>query len=354
MDFSGARRIMTVLSRAVACAAAAILAGSAGEVMSADAVRDVPAVATMKAVSFSRFGDSSVLQFGDLPRPVASSGELLVRVRAAAVNPADWKSRAGMYGNGPLSAPLIPGFDVAGVVAGVGPGVTGYKGGEEIYAMLPLGRPGGYAQFAIVPAGAVAARPKSVDYAHAAAVPLAALTAWQALFDTAKLTAGQVVLVHGGAGGVGHFAVQFAKARNARVIATASSENLDFLRKLGADQVIDYRTTRFEQRVKDADVVLDTIGGDTLRRSYGVLRKEGYLVSIVDDVDRTVLAEHGIRGSHVVVRPDGSELAQIAALIDEHRVRPQVSKSLGLEAAAAAQDLSQTGRTRGKIVLIIP
>src|SRR5688572_11020301 len=215
-----------------------------------------PAV-TMKAVSFTQFGDSSVLRYADLPTPAPAAGEVLVRVRAASVNPADWKVRRGARSRGPLTSPMIPGYDVAGDVVAVGAGVTAFKTGDAVYAMTPLGRGGAYAQFVSVPSANVAAKPQRADYIHAAAVPLAALTAWQALFEVAKIAAGQTVVVHGGAGGVGHFAVQFAKAQGAKVIATASARNGDYLRDIGADEAIDYQSTQFENAIKDADVVFD-------------------------------------------------------------------------------------------------
>jgi NADPH:quinone reductase-like Zn-dependent oxidoreductase len=309
---------------------------------------------TMKGISFNRYGTSAVLHYGDLPTPAPAPGELRIRVHAASVNPADWKSRAGKYANGPLAAAITPGFDVSGVVAAVGAGVTTFKPGDAVFAMLPLNHSGGYAQFATVAASLAATKPKADDHVHAAAVPLAALTAWQALFDAAKLQAGQSVLIHGASGGVGHFAVQFAKAKGAHVIATASQKNLDFLKSLGADQVVDYRATKFEDVVKGVDVVFDTVGGDTLQRSYGVVKPGGYLVSVVDPVDTAELAKRGIRGAHVVVAPNAGQLAQIAQLIDAGKVKPYVSETLALQDAARAQDLSESGRTRGKIVLVVP
>jgi NADPH:quinone reductase-like Zn-dependent oxidoreductase len=315
---------------------------------------DAATPATMKAVSFTQFGDSSVLRYADLPTPTPAAGEVLLRVRAASVNPADWKVRRGARSRGPLTSPMIPGYDVAGDVVAVGAGVTAFKTGDAVYAMTPLGRGGAYAQFVSVPIANVAAKPQRADYIHAAAVPLAALTAWQALFEVAKIAAGQTVVVHGGAGGVGHFAVQFAKAHGAKVIATASARNGDYLRDIGADEAIDYQSTQFENVIKDADVVFDTVGSDTLRRSYGVVKRGGYLVSIVDDPDKAALEQRGIRGSRAVVRPDGAQLAQIARLIDSGKVKPHVSEILDLQSAAAAQDLNEKGRTRGKIVLRIP
>jgi NADPH:quinone reductase-like Zn-dependent oxidoreductase len=308
---------------------------------------------SMKAVSFDHFGDATVLRYGERPVPEVAATDILVRVRAASINPADWKSRQGQYARAALAAPIIPGFDIAGEVVAVGADVRTFRPGEPVYAMLPLNRSGGYAQFAVAPAANAAIKPRRLDYVHAAAVPLAALTAWQAL-DAANLQAGQTIVIQGGAGGVGHFAVQFARARGARVIATASAGNLRFLRQIGATEAIDYRAVQVADRIHDADVVLDTVGGDTLRSSYGLLKRGGYIASVVADPDAAELTGHAIRGSHVVVHTDGAQLAQISGLIDAGKVTPFVSVTLPLAKAAAAQDSSQSGHTRGKIVLRIP
>lgn len=319
---------------------------------SAHASETVPP--TMKAVFFTHYGDSGVLQYANLPVPTPDSGEVLIRVRAASVNPADWKRRAGAYGAGTPAGPIIPGFDVSGTVVAVGSGVAGFKLNDAVYGIVALNRSGGYAQYAVAPATQIARKPSSLDHIHAAAVPLAALTAWQALFDAAKLHAGETVLIHGGAGGVGHFAVQLAKAKGAHVIATASTKNLQLLRELGADQAIDYQTQPFDRLVRDADVVFDTVGGETLRRSYDIVRRGGYLVGIVDDVDPAQLAAHGICGSHVRVNPNTGELVEISRLISAGKVHPRVSSTFPLDQAAQAQNLSASGHAEGKIVLIVP
>jgi len=285
--------------------------------------------------------------------PAPAAGEVLVRVQAASVNPADWKRRAGSYGSGAPPAPIIPGFDVSGTVVATGPGVSAFKVNDAVYGIVALGKSGGYAQYALAPVTQIVRKPPALDHAHAAAIPLAALTAWQALFDAAKVHSGQTVVIQGGAGGVGHFAVQMAKATGAHVIATASAENQEFLRLLGADQVIDYRAVRFDQVLKDVDVVFDTVGGDTLRRSYGILKKGGYLVGIVDPVDAGELASRGLSGSHIVVKPDARELAAINDWITEGKLRAEVSRTFPLRQAADAQDLNEAGHTRGKIVLVV-
>lgn len=308
--------------------------------------------ATMKAVRLHAYGGAENLKYEDAPAPVAGAGQLVVKVMAAGVNPVDWKIRSGAFAGGrAITTPLVLGYDVSGVVESVGEGVTKFKVGDEVFAYLSLQRGGGYSEQALVLETEAALRPKSVDHAHSAAVPLAALTAWQALVETAKLEKGQTVLVHAGAGGVGHFAVQIAKARGARVIATASESNLAFLKELGADVVIDYRAQKFEDVAKDVDVVLDPMGGDTQERSIGVVKPGGFLVSIVQPPSPEKLKARGINGRVILVRPDGQQLAELAKMIDAGQIKPHVSAELPLRDAAKAQEMSATGRTRGKIVL---
>jgi len=307
----------------------------------------------MRAVRVHEYGGPEVLRLESIPRPTPGTGEVLVRVHAAGVNPVDWKIREGAFGRQPSSLPRTLGFDVAGVVAGVGEGVERFEVGDEVYGYLSLQRGGGYAEYVVAPEGELASKPTELDFVEAAAVPLAGLTAWQALVETAGLEEGQTVLVHAAAGGVGHFAVQIAVARGAKVIATASPQNHEFLRGLGAEQVIDYRTQRFEELVRDVDVVLDPIGGDTRTRSYGVLKPGGFLVSIVGAPPANELAEHGLRGAGILVRPDAKGLTELAEMIDLGALRPEVSRSLPLEQAADAHEQSATGHTRGKIVLVV-
>jgi len=309
-------------------------------------------MATMQAVRFHSYGHPSVLLLEEVPRPTAGSDEVLVRVHAAGVNPLDWKVRAGYVKDWlPHRLPLIPGWDVSGVVEAVGPDVTAFKIGDAVYGMLHFGRDGAYAEYVAAGIRTLALKPSSLDHVRAAAVPLAALTAWQSLFDSASLSAGQTVLIHGAAGGVGHFAVQFAKWKRAKVIGTASVGNESFLRELGADNVIDYRTTRFEEAVSDVDVVLDTIGGETQQRSWQVLKKGGILVATLGISSPGAPGEHGVRGAGVSVHPDPAQLARIAALIDAGDLKPVISAVLPLTEAARAHELSQTGHVGGKIVL---
>jgi NADPH:quinone reductase-like Zn-dependent oxidoreductase len=310
-------------------------------------------MATMQAVRFHAYGDPEVLVLEEAPRPQPGADEVLVRVSAAGVNPLDWKVRGGHVRQWlHHRLPLIPGWDVSGVVAAAGRDVTAFKTGEAVYGMLDFGRDGAYAEYVAAQVRHLAPKPGSIDHVQAAAVPLAALTAWQALFEAGELAAGQTVLIHAAAGGVGHFAVQFAKWKGARVMGTASADNAGFLRELGADMAIDYRRTRFEDEVGEKiDLVLDTIGGETQQRSWQVLKKGGILVATLGVTSPKTAQQYDVRGKGVSVRPDPDQLTQIAALIDAGNLKPVVSNVLPLAQAARAQELSQTGHIRGKIVL---
>jgi NADPH:quinone reductase-like Zn-dependent oxidoreductase len=306
----------------------------------------------MKAVRIHNYGGPEVLKFEDAPRPRASSGEVLIRVHAAAVNPVDWKIRAGYLKDRiAYVLPFIPGWDVSGVVEATGPEVMKFKKGDEVYSRPDITRNGAYAEYIVVKATEVALKPRSIDHVHAAAIPLAALTAWQAIFDAAGLSAGQKILIHAAAGGVGGFAVQLAKWKGAHVIGTASARNQAFLRELGVDEPIDYEKAKFEDVVRDVDVVFDTIGGDTQQRSWKVLKKGGILVSIISQPSEKEAAKHGVRLGYVFVQPNAAELAEIAKLVDSGKVKPVVETVLPLSEARRAQELSETGHTRGKIVL---
>ncbi len=309
-------------------------------------------MATMKAVRIHTQGGPETLVYEDAPRPTPLTNEVLIRVRAASVNPVDWKIRDG-YGKEIFNhqMPLILGWDVAGTIEAVGPEVDKFKLGDPVYGYTSLLRDGAYAEFAIAKQEEIALKPASLDFVEAAAVPVAALTAWQAMFDTANLEENQKVLIHAASGGVGSIAVQLAKAKGVYVIGTSSARNADFVRELGVDEFIDYQATQFETVVHDVDVVLDTIGGDTQVRSFGVLRKDGFLVSIVEPPSEELAAQHGVRSKMVGVLPNGTQLREIAALIDSGKVKPFVETVLPLSEARQAHEMSKSGRTRGKIVL---
>jgi NADPH:quinone reductase-like Zn-dependent oxidoreductase len=304
---------------------------------------------TMKAMVVYEYGGPEVLQYEDVPRPEPKEDQILIRVIAAGVNPVDAYIRSGKYRLTP--PPFIPGSDIAGIVEKAGPRVTKFKPGEAVFAYTNLKRGGGYAEYALATEHEAAAKPGSLSYVEAAAVPIVALTAWQALVDMAKLSPGQTVLIHGGSGGVGTFAMQIAKARGAKVIATASTANQDLLKQLGADVAIDYTKQKFEEVAKDVDVVLDSVGKDTLARSYGLVKKGGIIVSIVATPDPAELDKRGIRGKSISVEPNSGELAEIGKLIDADKIKLFVSQTFPLSDAAIAQEQVATGHTRGKIVL---
>jgi NADPH:quinone reductase-like Zn-dependent oxidoreductase len=247
--------------------------------------------------------------------------------------------------------PLIPGYDVAGLVEATGANITKFKKGDAVYGYALFG--GGWAEYAVLAENEAALKPKSATFIETAAVPMGALTAWQGLIDTAKLSAGQTILIHGGSGGVGSFAIQIARAKGAKVIATASTTNQDLLKQLGADVAIDYTKTKFEDVAKDVDVVFDTVGRDTLARSYPVVKRGGIVTTIVARPDPAQLTKYGIRGSSIASHPDGNELAEITKLIEAGKIKPVVSQVLPLTDAIKASQHAETHHTRGKIVLKI-
>lgn len=307
---------------------------------------------TMKAIVAHQYGGPSVLKYEDAAVPEPKENDVLVRTIASGVNPADPLIVGGKYAREfGTHLPLIPGYDMAGVVVKTGAKITKLKVGDSVYAYLLWG--GGWAEYCVTNEGEAALKPKSLTFIETAAVPLAALTAWQALIDIGKIDRDQTVLIHGGSGGVGSFAIQIAKARGARVLATASTPNQDLLKQLGADVAIDYTKTKFEEIVKDVDLVLDPVGRDTLARSYGVVKKGGIVVTIVSRCDPAELEKHGIRGASVSSHPDANELAEITKMIEQKKLKPIVSQVLPLIDAAKADEQAATHHTRGKIVLKI-
>jgi NADPH:quinone reductase-like Zn-dependent oxidoreductase len=307
-------------------------------------------VATMKAVRAHGYGDAGVLHFEDAPLPSPGEGEVLVRVRAVGVNPVDWKLRAGYFTDYVLPAmPYTPGRDLSGIVEAVGPGVTRFAQGDAVFGNAI----GVYAQYVVAKEAELAFKPLTVDHIHAAATPLASLTAWQALFEVAGLEEGQRILIHGAAGGVGSFAVQLAKWKEARVAGTASSSNQLFLMGLGVEQPIDHFTQRFEDVVGPVDVVLDTVGGDVQQRSWNVLRKGGVLVSIVTPPSTEEAHRHEATAAIFASHPDGDQLARVGQLIDFGFVRPVVETVLPLSQANRAHEMSEAGHVRGKLVLSV-
>ncbi len=307
---------------------------------------------TMKAVCIYAYGGPDVLRYEDIPRPHPGQGEVLVRVHAAAVNPIDWKIREGHLREMlKHTLPLVPGWDVSGAVEALGSGLTWLKVGDEVFSRPDIFRDGAYAEFMVIKESELALKPKSIDHIHAAALPLAGLTAWQSLFVAGGLVAGQRVLIHAAAGGVGTVAVQLAKWKGAQVIGTASARNHDFLRKLGVDQVVDHGTVRFEDAVQPVDLVFDTMGGEIQERSWKVLKRGGILVSIVSPPPAERAAAQAVRQAFVFTQPNATQLAELAKLADADKLKAIVEIILPLSDATRGQELSERGHTRGKIVL---
>jgi NADPH:quinone reductase-like Zn-dependent oxidoreductase len=307
-------------------------------------------MAFMRAIRIHNYGDPDVLMLENAPRPTAGEGEVLIRIFATSINPFDVALRSGyMVSMLNSTLPLIPGTDISGVIDEVGSGVVGFRPGEEVYARGGVNRDGAYAEYAVVSQTDLAPKPKSLDHVHAAALPHVTLTAWQALYVLADVQPGQTVLIHGAGGGVGHIALQLAKLRGAKVIGTAS-RNIELVRELGADEAIDYATTRFEEVVHDVDVVLDTIGGETQERSWQVLKPGGILVSVIQPPSDQVAGEHGVRAAMVWSAPPiGQVLAEAAELIDAGKLKPHVSVVVDLEQIPDAHRLIENKHVRGKI-----
>jgi NADPH:quinone reductase-like Zn-dependent oxidoreductase len=308
----------------------------------------------MKAVRLHRQGGPDQLVYEDAPEPELGAGDALIRVHATGITPAEltWDDTY-RHCDGSERLPAIPGHEASGVVERVADG-GGVSIGDEVYALTAFCRDGAAAEYVAVRAADVAPKPTSLDHAQAAAVPLSALTVWQAFFDHAQLAPGQRVLIHGAAGGVGAFAVQIARWCGAYVIATASSENRDFLLRLGANEVIDYRHASFEQVVRDVDVVLDTIGGETRERSWQVLKPSGMLISLPGPIPEGEAAAHDKRGVFFIVVPNREQLGKIAALIDSGDIRPVIAEIIPLAKARQAFERGVAGHTRGKLVLQVP
>ncbi|WP_369251397.1 NADP-dependent oxidoreductase [Streptomyces sp. R41] len=312
-------------------------------------------VNTMRAISQDVLGGPEVLKEVQVERPAPRPNEVLVRVRAAGVNPTDWKHRetGGFLGE----PPFVLGWDVSGVVEAAGIGVARFKPGDEVFGMLPypFGH-GSHAEYVTAPARAFAHKPSGIDHIQAGALPLVSLTAWQTLVETADIQPGQRVLIHAAAGGVGHVAVQIAKARGAYVIGTASAGKHEFLREIGVDEAIDYRETDFTEAAKDVDVVLDTIGGEYSVRSLRVLRPGGIVVSIlpVGSEDFYEEAERlGVRAVRMLVDASHTGMKAIAELVEAGKLRPTIADTFPLADAAEAHALGDTGRTTGKLVLVV-
>lgn len=297
----------------------------------------------MKAVVINEYGNENVLNYTDVERPKAKEGEVLVKVHVAAVNPADWKIRDGMGESFGLKLPLILGGDIAGTIEEVGIEVNNFKQGDAVYGMTVSGGfSGGYAEYAIAKADAIALKPESLDFEAAAAIPIGALTAWQAMFDLANLSSGQRILITGASGGVGSMAVQLAKAKGAIVIGTASGKNEQYVRDLGADEFVDYTRQPFEEVVKDVDVVFDTVGGDTQERAFQTLKKGGFLVTSAQTPSEEKARKSGVEAAFVFCKPSAQQLAEINRLIEEGKLKIHIETVLPLIEVKKAHQLSQS------------
>jgi NADPH:quinone reductase-like Zn-dependent oxidoreductase len=308
-------------------------------------------MATMKAVLLESFGGSRTLRVKEIDRPQPGDAEVLVKVHAASVNPVDYKTASGKYpAVTEAQLPVVLGRDISGTVMSCGRQVTGLKEGDDVYAMLDRAH-GGFAEYVALNANLCVPKPAKLDHAAAAAVPLAGITAWQGLFDHGQLNSGQRVLIHGGAGGVGHFAVQFAKERGANVSTTGSAEDKDFLRLLGADQAVDYRSDHFEEVVQDVDLVFDLVAGDTQERSWHVLKDGGALISTLAKPSEMMAKERHARATNYMAQPNAAELAEIGQLINAGKVKPYIEATYLLEEVGLALLRLEGRHTQGKIVL---
>jgi NADPH:quinone reductase-like Zn-dependent oxidoreductase len=308
---------------------------------------------TIRKMRIHRFGGADVLCADDVAYSLPDASQVLINVKAASVNPVDFKIRNGKY---PAvkedRLPYTLGRDVSGVVEKLGAQSTAFKVGDEVLGMVGIGG-GGYAEKAVLDQDAIARKPSALDHVHAAAIPLAGLTAWQGLFRHGGLKAGQSILIHGGSGGVGHFAVQFARVAGARVFTTVSTRNVEFARALGADVVIDYKTQRFEDYASDLDVVFDLIDGETRERSWKLLKRGGILVSTLTEPSQETAQRIGVRALRYTVEADGKELTEITNLVASGKVKPHVMKTFPLQDASHALGALERGDSVGKIVLAV-
>lgn len=307
----------------------------------------------MQAVQINSFGGRNVLELNDIDIPSPASNEVLIKVKSAGVNPVDWKIREG-YLQEMLNhtLPLTLGWDVSGEVVAVGDQVHHLKVGDAVYSRPDISKNGSYAEYMTVVADEVAIKPDALSWQEAAGVPLAALTAWQSLYDLAKLKAGERVLVHAGSGAVGQFAIQLAKLRGAIVYTTTSSRNTSLVKSLGADHTIDYHQEDFS-KLRDIDVVFDTIGGETLKNSWKTLKKGGRLVSICDNPDEAIAMEHEVTATFCFVQPNSEQLDRLSELANSGQLKVNIDSEFGLNEVAKAHERSESGRAQGKIIINI-
>lgn len=313
----------------------------------------------MKAVFIKEFGGIEKLHFEELPAPKPKDNEVLIKIAYTSVNPVDWKIREGFFKEKmPHEFPVILGWDAAGTITAIGNNVTNFKVGDEVFAYCrkPTIQMGTYAELTAVNSDHVALKPKNINFAEAAAIPLVSLTAWQALFDHAKIKSGDTILIHAGAGGVGSMAIQLAKHAGAKIYATASEKNHSYIKELGADVAIDYHKENLTETTKAMepkgfDIVFDCVGKDTLKNSYDLVKRGGHLVSIAGEVDQTLTGKHGITGSYCFVAPNGIQLKKLAELIESKKLKAPHIQEMNLSDAAKALEQSRKATTQGKVVL---
>ena len=304
----------------------------------------------MKAVRIEHYGNEEVMELADVERPQPAESQLLVRVRSAAVNPVDWKIRDGLGEMFGMKLPVILGCEVAGTVQAIGDKVKDFAAGDEVYGYLGA-HSGGYAEYVAGPASEFVRKPKQIDFDTAASMPVAALTAWQGIFDNGKLASGQRILITGASGAVGSMAVQLAKAKGAYVIGTGSGRNEEFVRKLGADEFIDYKKAKFEDKVSGVEVVFDTVGGETQERAFQALKRGGLLVSTVSPPSAGKAKQFGVTVAMVVMMPKHDQLAEINRLIESGKLKVRVATVLPLAEVKKAHQLSASGHADGKFIL---
>ena len=309
----------------------------------------------MKAIQINGYGDNSVVALNEkADRPRVSAGKVLVEVHAAGVNPVDWKIREGyLKGMMPLAFPATLGSDFSGVVVEVGEGVTNVKQGDEVYGMANAMTGGSFAEFTVVDAKSLSPKPTKATHAEAASLPLVGLSTWQALVKQIRLQKGQKILIHGGAGGIGTIAIQLAKHLGAYVVATASQADVNYVKGLGADEVIDYQSEKFEKKIKNYDAVFDTAGGDAYQKSFQVVKEGGIIVSMVEQPNEELMAKYKITAKAQFTQPNADQLVKLASLVDDGVIKPHVDKSFSMEQAKETFSYQQTGSPQGKVVITV-
>jgi NADPH:quinone reductase-like Zn-dependent oxidoreductase len=302
----------------------------------------------MKAIRIHEYGDAGTLKLEELPRLSIKDEQILVRIHDAGVNPIDWKIRQGyMKQVMPATFPMTIGQDFAGEVVEVGKNVSQFVAGDRVFGFAQ----GTYAEYAAAPVSTVARIPSSVDFATAAALPTAGSTALQIIRDVVAGKPGMTILIHGAAGGVGSYASQISRNLGARVIGTATGTDIEYLKSLGVDEIVDFKRERFEDKANGIDAAVDLVGGETLARSYSVVKQGGVLATTVQPIDETAANRAGIRGVQVLMRRNSADLVELARLVENGALKPRLFRTMNLSQAREAQELSETGKTQGKVIL---